>query len=72
MARTFFRPPPPFFSLNIFYFFWRDGGGVDDVVGGLRGGGFRILFADTGSEDPPWRAPVLFFRFKPKTAKSLL
>ena len=35
--------------------------GVDDVVGGLSGGErFMILAcADTGSEDPPWRAPVL-------------
>ena len=33
---------------------------VDDVVGGLRGG-FRVLAcADTGSEDPPWRAPVFW------------
>ena len=32
---------------------------VDDVVGGLRGGGFRVLVcADTESEDPPWRAPI--------------
>ena len=37
--------------------------GVQDVVGGL-GGGFRVLAcADTGSEDPPWRAPVLIVIF---------
>jgi hypothetical protein len=46
-----------FFSF--FSFFLDDDVDVDDVVGGLRGGEFRVLAcADTGSEDPPWRAPV--------------
>jgi hypothetical protein len=37
-----------------------DDNDVDDVVGGLRGGEFRVLAcADTGSEDPLWRAPLL-------------
>ena len=43
-----------------------DDDGVNDVVGGLRGGReLRVLAcADTGSEDPPWRAPVfLMFLF---------
>jgi hypothetical protein len=52
------RPPKYFFLL--FFFHDVNDDDVDDVVGGLRGvGEFRVLAcADTGSEDPLWRAPL--------------
>jgi hypothetical protein len=31
-----------------------------NICWGKKGGGFMVLAcADTGSEDPPWRAPIL-------------
>jgi hypothetical protein len=63
-------------DVNFFFFFFFpdndiDDDDIDDVVGGLRGGEFRVLACEhTGSKDPRWRAPVLW-SFSIQTATNI-
>jgi hypothetical protein len=56
-----------FSKISGFFLLGRGIFGGANLFGGSKGGGFRVLAcADTGSEDPPWRAPVFILMLIPK------